>query len=428
MINYSLPHDLRAEQALIGSLLVDPERMDEVLTEIQTQDFYHEKHQLVFRVLKSLFESGSPFDLIVIAKQFEKIGQLDAVGGAVGLNQFMEAMPHGAHVDYYSRIIREAADRRKLIRACGDASRSAMAESTNLEESLAELTAGINAIEQRTAGSGAVKIADALPAFFSELNSDVASPVSTGFAELDGLLAGGFRPGQLVIVAARPSVGKSALALTLSLNMALAESVVLSFSLEMNLNEMTARYLSSLSGIPYSKIASRQLNEDQESKLHEMANQLGQLNIEIDCSPWRRVNQIGTIGRLVKRKRGLDVLFVDYLTLLKPEDEKATQNQQVAAMSRGLKCIAQDLQVPIICLAQLNRGIEQRDDKRPRLSDLRDSGAIEQDADVVLFLERPAMHDPSLDPQDARLYLAKQRNGQTGHLQLSWHAETMTFR
>lgn len=198
-------------------------------------------------------------------------------------------------------------------------------------------------------------------------------------------------------------------------------------SLEMSAAELTARFASTLSGVPCAAITARNLSSNQKSDLYNAGNSLTDLRIQIDDAPQRTISQISALARMQKRRGGLDVLVVDYLQLVTPDNMQATRDQQVSAMSRGLKCLAKDLQISVICLSQLNREIEKRDNKRPRLSDLRESGAIEQDADIVMFLDRPGTYDTTVDDRDASVILSKHRNGPTGTVKLIWNPLTMTF-
>ncbi len=424
MIDSAPPQSQQAERALLGSIAVLPEMLDEVLPVVDAANFYIESHRTVFRAFKSLHDAGEPIDVVVVAKELEKRGQLEEVGGALFLIELMGEMPHGAHADYYAKLVRETADRRQLLLACSDGIRMSQDAEASVEETTGVIESRLHQILGRAAGRESVSIRETMQELLVNMDREDGDRLPTGFTDLDAMLSGGLSEGQLVIVAARPGMGKSAFAGNISLRMARAGSSMLFVSLEMSAAELAARFASTLSSVPCAAITARNLSSNQKSDLYNAGNSLTELRIQIDDAPQRTISQISALARMQKRRGGLDALVVDYLQLVAPTNGQLARDQQVSAMSRGLKCLAKDLQIPVICLAQLNRAIEMRENKRPRLSDLRESGAIEQDADIVMFLDRPSTYDTQADDRKASVILSK---GPTGTVELSWNPLTMTF-
>lgn len=422
------PQDLEAERSLLGSLMLSPAAFEEVSAIIRASDFYSDAHRRIWRSYAAIAHSSTPADdVVLLGHELEKRGDLAEIGGANYLAQILETVPHAAHAAHYARIVRDAADRRRIIDIGLQLCRGAHDKNREIPEMVSSAESGLHAILESSAESEAVDVNDALIEVFETLDAEDPPGISTGWRDLDWKLNGGFRPGALYIVAARPSVGKTAFAGNAALNVAVNGAGVMIFSVEQPRQELTERLLSARSGIPVAKIQLRTVDASERDRLTEAANELGILPIAIDHGSTRTVTQIAAIARLRKRRQGLSLVIVDYLQLLTPEDQRVSREQQVATMSRGLKCLARDLNVPVIALCQLNRSIEARENKRPKLSDLRDSGSIEQDADAVLFLDRPATWKDGADESEAKLIVAKNRNGATGEIQMFWKATTMQF-
>lgn len=423
------PQALDAEKSLIGSVLVYPSSIDEVVDLVRVDDFFAERHQIIWRVLVAMRDNGDPIeDVTVIAGELRRRKVMEESGGAAYLNELMGAVGTGAHADYYAAAVRDAADKRRLLAACHDGAKLAHDPSMTTEDAVGAVSGSLDAILERQAGDTASMLEEALVDVLEGLSKDDSQTIPTGWHGLDAVLSGGLWPGQLIVLAARPSVGKTAAAVSAALNMASNDARVLLVSLEMSRPEVTTRCLSSISGIPFHLIRSKKLNEGQTADLYGAADDMQSMRIGIDDKAGRTVPQISALARKWKRKHGLDVLIVDYLQIVTPEDARMQPAQAVAQMSRKLKCLAKDLGVPVIALAQLNRAIEQRENKRPRLSDLKESGAIEQDADVVIFIDRKATYDQSGNPTDATFIVAKHRNGPTRDVPLFYHPSTMTFK
>ncbi len=421
-------HDESAEDALIGSMLVDPGYFDDVAGIVEASDFYSRSLATIFGAVADLHSAGEPIDAVIVSRRLEEIGQLSEIGGPARILKLMEAMPNGAHAAHYARIVRGDADRRRAMDALRDGFNALQDRSVDVSEATGSVRTQLDAVDDRALGDGPVAVGHAIIEMFDALNADDEPAMATGWPDLDALLSGGLRPGQLVILAARPSVGKTALAANLALLLTERGRPALFVSLEQPRVELVERMASTVSGIPHSKIRERQLNETDTAELTDAGNKLANWPLHIDDSPRRTVTRIAAIARRLRRRDGLQTLIVDYLQLLSPEDGKAHREQQVATMSRQLKLLAKELSIPVVALAQLNRSIENRDSKEPRLSDLRESGAIEQDADIVMFLDRPADYRRDADPTEATLAVAKNRSGKRGKVRLNWHGDTMTFR
>lgn len=419
------PQAIDAEKALLGCLLIDPAAADAIAGQIAESDLYHEVHRLVWRAYHTLQRSGSPTDdSVLLAKALAATGDVD--DPAVLLLELLQAVPHAAHVRYYASLVRDAADRRRLISACTEGVKKANDPSADVPAVVATVEGELHAILEHAA-TATETAADVTMRVMLAMESDEPPGLPTGFLGLDDKLSGGFGPGRLYVLAARPSIGKTALAISSTLRISEAGHRVLFATAEQSSDELTERLLSMVSMVPLSVIHRRQFGSADRQRITDAANIVANLPVHFDDAGKKTVSQIAAAARLQQRRGNLDVVVVDYLQLLQPEDAKANRETQVASMSRGLKQLARELDVPVVCLAQLNRAVETRDNKRPRLSDLRESGAIEQDADVVVFLDRARTREDG-DIHKASLIVAKNRHGETGDVALSFDPPTMRFR
>ncbi|MEO2014479.1 MAG: replicative DNA helicase [Fuerstiella sp.] len=424
------PQNLDAERGVLGSILMVNEFVDAISDTLKPDHFYRDAHQKIYAAIGYLYENNvRGIDGIVLASEMERRDQLEDVGGATYIGEILDAVPHAAHVRYYARIVLEMAHRRKAIYAANEMLTAAYDLTTDIEaviadvESTAASLRHVNNNEQRL-------VADILIDTFSDIEKRMASDsgiagLSTGFHDLDVQISG-LVPSDVLILAARPSMGKTALVANIAANVAPTHPVLF-FSLEQSDRQLTERLISSAAHVNGHDLRNGNINAQQRDKLFAAAGGLSELKLRIDSRPKRTMQDIAAICRKHHRQEPLGVVIIDYLQLITPASDRAPREQQVATIARSLKILAKDLDVPVIALAQLNRGVENREDKRPRLADLRESGAIEQDADVVIFLHRPDAYDPEKRPGEAELIVAKNRSGPTGLVRLTWRKEFMRF-
>jgi len=420
------PHNLEAERSVLGSVLLHNDCLDDI-PQLRPEHFYLAGNRDIFAALLSLRRRDQPCDAVTLATELERASTLSAVGGLPYLHELLSTVPHSAHARYYAGIVTERAWRRAIIAAGHDATQQAFDDSVDVDEIVTGAEGQLHGILEERLGSlqTAVPMGDVMAEAWAAITAEQSPGVSTGYAGLDQLTLG-LQPGNLIVLAARPSVGKTSFAANMAWHVAQGGVPVLFHSLEQSRLELAERFLSSASGVPSHALRTRHLSEEQREAVMESAAELGQLPIVMDDHP-RNMAQIHAAARLHRRKASLGLLVIDYIQLIEPEDRRAPREQQVADVSRSLKRLAKSLEIPVIVLAQLNREIEKRPDKRPRLSDLRESGSIEQDADLILFLDRPATYDEHADQCLARIHIAKHRNGRTGIVELRWDGETMTF-
>lgn len=428
------PQNLEAEKGLLGSIFLDNHVLDDVADVLHPDHFYLASHQRIYRTILRLHESGTHgFDSITIGEALDKQNELKESGGDEYLIELMESVPHGGHAKYYANIIRDKAIQRRLIYACTDILRDAYDDTAETEDLLNQAEQKIFSIlEQQEAGSK-IELREILLDTFARIEERLErqgaiSGLSTGFRDLDNQ-TNGLQPSELVILAARPSMGKTAFVLNLAEAVAdRSQAAVVIFSLEQSKLELAERFLCMRGTLDMHKLRKGQFDEDDHDRLQRAASELDKLPIFIDDQAGRSMSQIGAICRRLKRKDDIRMVVIDYLQLIEPEDKRAPREQQIAQITRRLKFLAKELAVPVVALAQLNRGVELRDDKRPRLADLRESGAIEQDADIVMFLHRPEMYDVEDHPGEAEVIVAKHRNGPTGIVRLAFKKQFMQFQ
>jgi replicative DNA helicase len=428
------PQNIEAERGILGSILLENHVLDDVADMLHADHFSRPAHQLIYRAILRLHESGvHGFDPVTIRDSLEKQNELKDAGGDDYLIELLESVPHAAHARYYADIVREKAIQRRLILACTEILHDAYDESSETEELLNQAEQKIFAIlEQQEAGSK-IELREILLDTFARIEERLErqgsiSGLSTGFRDLDNQ-TNGLQPSELVILAARPSMGKTAFVLNLAEAVAdRSQAAVVIFSLEQSKLELAERFLCMRGSLDMHRLRKGQLDEDDHDRLQRSASELDKLPIYIDDQAGRSMSQIGAICRRLKRKDDIRLVIIDYLQLIEPEDKRAPREQQIAGITRRLKFLAKELAVPVVALAQLNRGVELRDDKRPRLADLRESGAIEQDADIVMFLHRPEMYDVEDHPGEAEVIVAKHRNGPTGAVRLTFKKQFMQFQ
>ncbi|QDT34382.1 replicative DNA helicase [Thalassoglobus polymorphus] len=426
------PQDLEAEKSVLGSLLFSSEAFDEVIQHIQSRCFYTDAHRKIFQCIHDMYEKGvRALDVITLKHELEKRDEFEDIGGAVYLNEVMGAVPHAAHAEYYAKIVRDTWLQRSLIEACTDSLREAYHGNEDVEEILAKAEKRVFGIVEQQENIDKIDISDILDSTFQRIyermdQEGTVSGLHTGFNGLDDFTSG-FQPSELIVLAARPSMGKTALVCNFAMAVSKAERGVLLFSLEQSKIELAERLLCIQAKISGHKLRQGELDEFEQSMLMEASNEMRKFHMFIDDTAGRTMSQISAIARRLKRRAVLDIVIIDYLQLIETEDKSMPREQQISSITRRLKFLAKDLDIPVIALAQLNRGVEQREDKRPRLSDLRESGAIEQDADIVMFLHRPEAYDPEDRPGEADLIIAKNRHGPIGTVELTWLREMLKF-
>lgn len=423
------PCNLDAERSVLRAAFVDNNVVDEALAEVKAEDFYAENHRLTFAAMVELHNAGRQFDAILLADELDRLGRLDQIGGREFLIElFSDRLASEVfHVRYHARLIREAAQRYRVIQAAQDLEAAAYAHQ-DVDDLLAQFDRAQRQISEREESRACLSMLDVLHKRRDSLQKNDRGQVPTGWPDLDEMLGGGLRAGSLVIVGARPSVGKTSAALSMTLFAAQAGMPALFVSLEQSQIDIANRLLCAMTGLSFADIELDRLTDSLDrDRLADAENQLATLPLKIIDESSSRLSQIVASAR-AERRHGLRLLILDYLQLLRPDDDRIHREQQVAAMSRTLKRLARELDIAVVCLAQLNRDIESRDRKQPRLSDLRESGSIEQDADVVLFLDRPATYDPDAHPSEANIIVAKNRNGPIGKVPLVWNGSTMTYR
>ncbi len=427
------PQNLDAERSVLGSMLLSNDAIDEVIAFLRPDHFYHDAHRRIYETICRMRDRGlSAIDAVTLAEELERQKLLEDAGGAAYLHEVLASVPHAAHVRYYADIVHEKHVQRSLIGTCHDVLQSCYDSSRTADEILQEAEQRIFSIVEQQAGDASLSIHDILLDAFSRIDERMKNPgevsgLATSFADLDRLTTG-FHGSELVILAARPSMGKTALVCNFAEGIArLSGQGVLLFSLEQSKLEIAERFISMAARIDGHKLRSGDLNDEERQTLLEVSHELSEIPIFIDDHPARNTSQIGAIARRLKRQHNVGIVIIDYLQLIEPEDRRAPREQQIAQITRRLKQLAKELNVPVVALAQLNRGVELREDKRPRLADLRESGAIEQDADLVMFLHRPDAYNPEDRPNEADLIVAKHRNGPTGIVILTWRRELMRF-
>jgi replicative DNA helicase len=428
------PQNLDAEKGLLGSILLENHVLDEVADLLQADHFYLDSHQRIFRSIMRLHESGTHgFDAVTVAESLAKQNELKEAGGVDYLIELYESVPHAAHAKYYAGIVREKSIQRRLIFACTDILRDAYDDTLETEDLLNQAEQQIFSILQQQEAGSKIELKEILFDTFARIQERLErggaiSGLTTGFRDLDQQ-TNGLQSSELVILAARPSMGKTAFVLNVAEAIAdRSQAAVVVFSLEQSKHELAERFLCIRGKLDMHKIRKGELDEDDRDKLLRVSSELSELPVFVDDQPGRSMSQIGAICRRLKRKDDIRLVIIDYLQLIEPEDKRAPREQQIAQITRRLKFLAKELAVPVMALAQLNRGVELRDDKRPRLADLRESGAIEQDADIVMFLHRPEMYDPADQPGLAEVIVAKHRNGPTGVVKLSFERQFLRFQ
>jgi len=426
-----VPQNLDAERSVLGALLLHTDAIVDV-TFLKPEDFYLPKHQQIFQALLAAYNTRTATDPIVVGEELSRQGKLEEVGGHEQLMDLMEGVITAAGVVYHAEIVREKAIARRLLDTCLDVARRAYDNESEAKELLDEAERKIFEISGMDKSGDAVSIADVLQATFEKIDrlrerEGRLTGLATDYYDFDDM-TGGLQPGELVIIAARPSMGKTTFALNLTERVSNYGKGIAFFSLEMSNQQVIQNMLCCRSQIDGSAMRKGRITDQQYKRLQEEAAKLYETPIYIDDTPGISITQIRAKARRLKQKHGIDMIVVDYLQLMTGGGRFESRQQEISAISRGLKSIARELSVPVLALSQLNRDVENRDDHRPRMSDLRESGAIEQDADVILLLHRDDYFNPTEENRGlAQIIIAKQRNGPTGEVALRFFREYMRF-
>lgn len=426
------PSSLEAERSVLGALMLDERALDLVTPIVGPRDFYSEAHANVFTALCDLKNGGRPLDVLLLKHELERRHLLEAVGGPVALAEITDSVPSSANVEHYARVVRELALRRALIQACHATARDAFERRVPTDELLDVAQRRLFELADRRRGRGSVRIQDALAELFARLEQIRAGTVTdqgiaTGYPDLDKLTRG-FDRGALVVLAARPSVGKTTAALNFIRHQGLAGERPHLFSLEMGVRGPTENLLCGEARVEAYRLRGGVVDAIEERELLKAAAALEPTGITFDGDPTLTCMEFRSKARRAVAE-GATILYVDYLQLMTGSDPRAIREQQVSEISRTLKAVARELAVPVVALAQLSRKVEDRPDHKPKLSDLRESGSIEADADVVLLLHRPEVHKPDDENLQglAQVLVAKNRNGPTGEVELHFMKAVMRF-
>jgi replicative DNA helicase len=432
------PRSVEAERAVIGSLLLLPEVCDEVALVVRTEDFYDAAHRAIFGHMLALHEDGQQIDPTLLAQRLKDAGQYELVGGAAYLLELGQEVATAAHAEYYARIVHDKSVLRALIHAGTDIIHEAYEPGTDAREMLARAEERVFRILDTKGQTQLRPVRDVLHDSLARIDARMQHQhayggLETGLMDFDDL-TGGLHDSELTILAARPSMGKTALALNIAEHVAIdgARKSVLVVSLEMSALELGDRLLCSRARVNSHRLRNGQLSAEDSRRLVQTAADMSRAPLFIDDSPSRNMTEIAATARRLKRQEGLALVVIDYLQLIEPDNPRDPRQEQVARISRRLKGLARELSVPVLCLAQLNRQVEATRDNRPQLSHLRESGAIEQDADVVVFVHREEFYQTSDEDRErvkgqADLMVRKQRNGPTGDIKLTWLHEFTRF-
>jgi replicative DNA helicase len=420
------PQNLEAEQAVLGAILLDSDSLVTAMERINSDDFYRTSHQRIFESMLELAEENEPIDLITLTSKLQNKQQLEEIGGIKYLSELANAVPTAANIDYYAQIVEEKSMLRRLIRAATNIVTDGYASTDDVGELLGEAEKKILEISQRRSTIGFIPIRDVLMEVFDKVeflynNKGGTTGIRSGFQDLDKMTSG-FQRSDLIIVAARPSVGKTAFALNIAQNVGVREKeTVAIFSLEMGASQLVQRMICAEANVDATRMRTGFLEAEDWEKMTMAIGSLSEANIYIDDSPSVTVADIRARCRRLKQEKGLGMILIDYLQLIHGRGKGDNRQQEVSEISRTLKQIARELDVPVIALSQLSRGVEQRQDKRPMMSDLRESGSIEQDADIVAFLYRDDYYDKESEKKNIiEIIIAKQRNGPVGTVELAF--------
>lgn len=440
------PHSIEAEESVIGSILMDPNILEDVLEEVRYSDFYLEKHKIIFKTIEQLFSAAQPVDTVTLIDKLRNLGILEKVGGEETLIHLAQVVPTTANIMYYANIVKEKALLRNLIKASSEIVESVRTVG-DAKEILEFAEKRIFSIAEARATRTYESLSSIVPNVVDQVvelknkyrrgELGLVTGIPTGFSSLDSITSG-FHKSDLIIIAARPSMGKSSFALNLATNMSLKHNVgVAIFSLEMSKEQLANRIICYQSRVDLQKVRTGQISDDEWSMITQVAGDLTDSSLILDDEPGLDSRSLRAKARRIKREYDIQVLIIDYLQLMSGKSgNNENRQQEISEISRSLKLLARELNITVIALSQLSRAVEQREDKRPRLSDLRESGAIEQDADLVMFLYRDSYYkrrgegDEKLvlnEVHESELIIGKQRNGPVGTVKFMFNPRLASF-
>ncbi|HOQ17753.1 MAG TPA: replicative DNA helicase [Defluviitaleaceae bacterium] len=427
------PHDIEAEQSVLGSMIIDHEAIVTASEILRGEDFYRPDHKIIYEACIDLFNQNSPIDLVTLKSRLEEMGLLEQVGGISYLSHLAASVPTSAHIKQYAKIVESKSILRRLIKACQDISAVSFEAKEDVNDILNQAEQSIFHILQNKHTEDFSPMREVLLSAFEKIeeiyrNQGKVTGIPTGFIDLDYKTAG-FQPSDLILIAARPSMGKTAFALNIAQYAAVRQKVpVAIFSLEMSKEQLVNRMLCAEAMIDSQKLRTGSLEQEDWVKIARSMGPLSEAPIYIDDTPGISVMEMRAKCRRLKLEKGLGMIFIDYLQLMTANRRFESRQQEISEISRSLKALAREMEAPVVALSQLSRACEARADHRPMLSDLRESGAIEQDADVVMFLYRDEYYHPDTEKKNqAEVIIAKQRNGPTGTVDLIWLGQYTKF-
>ena len=433
MIQRIPPNNIEAEQSVLGAMLLDKEAISTATEFISGEDFYREAHKEIFEAIVDIYNKGEPVDLITLTEKLKTRNTLEAVGGITFLTNLMDAVPTTHNVKYYAKIVEDKSLLRKLIKSSNEIIQKSYQAEEDIGEIIDDAEKGIFNISLNRSTQGFVHLKNILNANFDRieqlyLNKGKITGVPTGFHDLDNKLSG-LQKSDLILIAARPSMGKSSFMMNIVQHAAVREKITTAiFSLEMSKEQLTQRLLCSEALIDAHRLRIGDINEDEWVKLARAMGPLSEAPIYIDDTPSISITEMRAKCRRLKLEHDLGLIVIDYLQLMQGKGNAESRQQEISEISRSLKALAREINVPVVALSQLSRAPEMRADHKPVLSDLRESGAIEQDADVVMFLYRDEYYHPDTEKKNiGEVNIAKQRNGPTGTVELIWLGQFTKF-
>lgn len=439
-----VPSNIEAEQAVLGALLIDPDAIVKVVPILHAEDFYLEKHAWIFEAIFALHERREPIDFLTVVAELERRSKINDVGGAAYITALINAVPTAIHIEHYARLVERLSTQRRLISAAGNIAEIAYDSAEEIDAMIDHAEETIFAVAQRRMSRDLISMRIAVDQFMDHLDyvqrhQGELLGVPTGFIDLDKLL-GGFQPSDLVIVAGRPGSGKTSFALSIMQYAAEKKKRIALFSLEMSAEQLVQRLVASMGEIDSQNLRLGKISDDDYSKLARATGELSELSIFIDDSAAITPIEIRAKARRLQSEFGIDMIIIDYMQLMTIRGRIENRVQEISQISRQLKELARELHVPVVALSQLSRAVEARQDHRPQLADLRESGSIEQDADVVIFIFREKTYYPTLEkwqqahphkpyPENiAEIIVAKHRHGPIRDIQLFFAEDQATFR